>query len=348
MGCLDIVRYIRGLRTKPNGERFTQTEKLAVVAIAVHQNSATGTAWPSLTELAAYALVTRGTLLHALATLKTAGLVEIEPRFRADGGQRSSCYRLTGLGVGAPSQAAQERGGGGGASTTPPVPVSTTPPVPVSTTPPVPVSTTPPVSLARPIRTKGKDQEERTKGRALSLSTAAAGGNDGPIVVPGAAPPERESAPPARTAFAEDERNDGLAEALDAACGSPATASERACQRRAVGELRAAGARPEEVAQRAQEARRRWQRGRVTPTALVNHWGSLGHAAGPRRPSAVMAEQSELERVGGLAAVMEAMGWGAMLLPPGAERGTPALPPVPLAPKGGGGGRWIGPSSTPA
>lgn len=68
-----------------------------------------------------------------------------------------------------------------------------------------------------------------------------------------------------------------LWDALDALLGSPATRQERARYGRAVKELVAIGATPQQVRQRGEAARRLWRGKPYGPEALLKHWTMLGN-----------------------------------------------------------------------
>jgi hypothetical protein len=87
---------------------------------------------------------------------------------------------------------------------------------------------------------------------------------------------------------------DVLWEALVEVLGcEPSTASERGRRNKALKELRAVKATPEEVRERSREYGRRWPAVTLSATALAVHWSEL--ATGPPRPSMRILSLDELD-----------------------------------------------------
>ena len=82
----------------------------------------------------------------------------------------------------------------------------------------------------------------------------------------------------------KERKPDELWDAVMDACGvntGELTGSARGGHNKAVAELRAINANPQDVAARARNYRRTYPNASLTPTALAKHWASLANAPGP-------------------------------------------------------------------
>jgi hypothetical protein len=90
---------------------------------------------------------------------------------------------------------------------------------------------------------------------------------------------------------APQRKTDEIWDTLMNACGidGEITRSARGAYNRAVAEIRAIGASPDEIRQRASGFRARWPDASLTPTSLVRRWAECGHqaSAAPRQDDAV-------------------------------------------------------------
>ena len=93
------------------GKKLTASQKLLLMVLADYYNDEEKAAWPSMARLAKESLISRRHAITVLQDLAEGGVLEIEHRKAADGGNRSNRYRLIEID---PSEHTSLGGRGGG------------------------------------------------------------------------------------------------------------------------------------------------------------------------------------------------------------------------------------------
>lgn len=107
--ALNALAHVREMRTAPNGQALTPTEKLVALIIADFFNAEHGYAWPSMIRLAADSMLGERQCRRTVRSLEAKGVIVVEVGGQADGRNVANRYRFPGInGVPAPLALVQD------------------------------------------------------------------------------------------------------------------------------------------------------------------------------------------------------------------------------------------------
>jgi helix-turn-helix protein len=89
--------HVRELTVAPTGAKFTHSEKLIAFILADYHNAEKNHAWPSVKNIARWAMLSIRQTRKLLHGLEHKGVISIRLRLRADGSNASNAYDFPGL-----------------------------------------------------------------------------------------------------------------------------------------------------------------------------------------------------------------------------------------------------------